>query len=162
MNNQQTKRWAAKTVQRLVSEQLSERSKVDILKAAALTETLLGFFRGYRDEVFRMLLDFKPAIDQLEQEAGVKLSKGQQNKLEDMLKAEVRGLLKNFKEFEAILNGQLQMLNTLDEKKQEVLHQLDEQLHEEQELMRAIYNKVVREGKGMVNVNRLKQQLNAA
>lgn len=161
MNNLQIKEWAGQTVRNMVSLQLSDRSKVDILKAAALTETLLGFFRGYRDNVFNMHFDFDEAVEKLEAQAGYKLSKGQRKKVQDMLTAQLRELLKNFKEFEAILSGQLKMLGTLDEKKQEVLNQVDEQIYEEQELMRAIYDTVIRDGKKMVNINQLRKKIAA-
>lgn len=123
------------------------------MKAAALTETLLGYFRGYRNDVFQMEFDFDQAVQELP------LNRGQKKKVQDMLVAEVRGLLQNFKEFEQVLAGQLQMLGTLDEAKQEFLNKLDEQIYQEQELMRLIYEKVVRQGKGMINVNQLRAQL---
>jgi hypothetical protein len=160
MNNAEVKNWAAKTVRKAIQQQLSPRSQVDILKAAAVTETLLGHFRGYRNEVYAMEFDFSDDIAALEKQTGAKLGKGQESKIQDMLTAQLRSILRDFKEFESILGAQLKMIETLPETKQEVLHQLDEQSHEEQMLMRAIYEKVVREGKKMVNINQLKKQLN--
>jgi hypothetical protein len=125
MNNQTLKQWAQHQLRHQVSNQLSPRAQEDVLKTAALTETLLGYFRGYRDEVFTMEFDFDTPLQALP------LNRGQKKKVRELLTAQVRGLLQNFLAFEQVLSQQLQMVEALPAQKQEVLHELDETIYTE-------------------------------
>lgn len=138
-----------------ISRHLSDSAKQDIIRGSAPTETILGHFRGWRDELLNMKLDFTDLLN------NSNLKRSQKKQAFDQLQAEFKRHLITTKQFEKVLTDQLGMLNNLSETKQEALHQIDEQIYDEQELMKLIHEEVIRKGKRMINVNRLLQQLNS-
>jgi uncharacterized protein YpuA (DUF1002 family) len=156
MNTSETRQWAARAINDAYSRNLSDKGIEAMKRTAAMAETMLGYYRDYRDEVSKIDLDY----DELTE--GLNINRQQKKKVHDIMLPIHKKLLSNFIEFEKIMEQFIQMTYRIGEKEQDELHCLDEQIHNEQELKEELIRLVFKEGKRMVNVNQVLKKLNVA
>ena len=143
-----------KDILELISKRLTPTGLTGLIKGAALTETLLGHFRDYKKDIFSIDVDF----EEFARKRGY--TRAESRRVAEAYSHEFGLVAKSTLKFESILTDQLKLVTNLSPEKQETLHEVDEAIYNEQELMAEVRRLIFVEGKRAINVNQVLKRLN--